>query len=250
VPPAHDKERHIVDLANTRVLIVGGTSGIGFAVATAVADARGIPIVVSRRQESVDRALAGLPSTAEGTNVDLSDPASVARMVEFAGAVDHLVYTAGEPLSLVHLADITPDVIRSFFDTRYIGAVTTVRAIAPKLRAGGSITLTSGSAGDRPGAGWALAASICGAMNSLTKALAVELAPLRVNAISPGVLRSPLWDGMTEEDREAMYGEIGAGLPLGRVGEVQDVALAYIYAMTQSYGTGVVLPVDGGTLLA
>jgi NAD(P)-dependent dehydrogenase (short-subunit alcohol dehydrogenase family) len=171
-------------------------------------------------------------------------------MVEYAGAVDHLVYTAGEPLSLVHLADITPDGIRSFFDTRYIGAVTTVRAIAPKLRAGGSITLTSGSAGDRPGAGWSLAASICGAMNSLTKALAVELAPLRVNAISPGVLRSPLWDGMSEEDREAMYAEIGAGLPLGRVGEVQDVARAYIYAMTQSYGTGVILPVDGGTLLA
>jgi NAD(P)-dependent dehydrogenase (short-subunit alcohol dehydrogenase family) len=244
------KEGHIMDLANARVLIVGGTSGIGFAVATAVADGGGIPIVASRHQESVDRALSGLPPTAQGTNVDLADPASVVRMAQYAGPVDHLVYTAGEPLSLVHLPDITPDVIRSFFDTRYIGAVTAVRAMAPQLRAGGSITLTSGSAGDRPGAGWALAASVCGAMNSLTKALAVELAPLRVNAISPGVLRSPLWNAMSEGDREAMYGEIGAGLPLGRVGEVHDVALAYIYAMTQSYGTGVILPVDGGTLLA
>ncbi len=239
-----------MDLTNARVLIVGGTSGIGFAVASAVADAGGRPIVVSRRRDSVDRALAGLGSGAEGATVDLTDAASVATMVEHVGVIDHLVYTAGEPLSLIHLTDITPDIARSFFDTRYIGAVTTVRAMAPKIRAGGSITLTSGSAGDRPGAGWALAASICGAINSLTRALAVELAPLRVNAISPGVLRSPLWNGLSEQEREAMYAEVGAGVPLGRVGEVEDVAFAYVYAMTQSYGTGVILPVDGGTVLA
>jgi NAD(P)-dependent dehydrogenase (short-subunit alcohol dehydrogenase family) len=239
-----------MDLTDTRVLIVGGTSGIGLATAKAVAARGATPIVVSRNSSSVESALEELGGTAEGTTVDLADADSVAALAARVGAIDHLVYTAGEPLSLRYLADITPDIAQSFFATRYVGALTVLRAIVPSIRPGGSITLTSGSAGDRPGAGWALGASICGAINSLTRALAIELAPLRVNAIAPGVLRSPLWSGMTETEREAMYDSVGATLPLGRVGDVDDVAEAFVYAMTQSYGTGVVLPVDGGTVIA
>lgn len=239
-----------MDLTFARVLIVGGTSGIGLAVATAVAEHGGTPIVASRNPPSVDRALELLGGDAEGIVVNLADSASVEAMATSAGSVDHLAYTAGEPLSLRLLADITPEIARSFFDTRYVGALTAIRAVVPAIRPNGSITLTSGSAGDRPGAGWSLGASICGAINSLTRALAIELAPLRVNAVSPGVLRSPLWAGMSEIDRETMFAEIGAGLPLGRVGEVEDVARAYIYAMTQSFGTGTVIPVDGGTTIA
>lgn len=239
-----------MDLTDKRVLIVGGTSGIGLAVATAVAMNGGTPILASRHQKRVDSALSSLPARAEGLTVDLGEAASVSAMARQAGALDHVVYTAGEPLSLLRLPDITPEVARSFFETRYFGALTVVRAIAPQIRDGGSITLTSGSAGDRPGAGWALGASICGAMNSLTRALAIELAPLRVNAIAPGVLRSPLWSGMANEERDEMYAEVSAHVPLGRVGEVEDAALAYLYAMTQAYGTGAVIPVDGGTVLA
>ncbi|MHC5797308.1 SDR family oxidoreductase [Lacisediminihabitans sp. FW035] len=239
-----------MDLANTRVLIVGGTSGIGLAIAKAVAARGATPIVVSRNRSSVDRALAELGGSAEGATVDLAVPVSVAALSAHVGAIDHLAYTAGEPLSLRYLADITPDIAQSFFATRYVGALTVLRALVPSIRAGGSVTLTSGSAGDRPGAGWALGASICGAINSLTRALAIELAPLRVNAIAPGVLRSPLWGGMTETERETMYDSVGAALPLGRVGDVDDVAEAFVYAMMQDYGTGVVLPVDGGTVIA
>lgn len=239
-----------MDLTFARVLIVGGTSGIGLAVASAVAELGGTPIVASRNQSSVDRALELLGGDAEGIVVNLADGVSVEAMARSAGSVDHLAYTAGEPLSLRLLADITPEIARSFFDTRHVGALTAIRAIVPAIRPNGPITLTSGSAGDRPGAGWSLGASICGAINSLTRALAIELAPLRVNAVSPGVLRSPLWAGMSEIDREAMFAEIGAGLPLGRVGEAEDVARAYTYAMTQSFGTGTIIPVDGGTTIA
>jgi len=239
-----------MDLTDTRVLIVGGTSGIGLATAKAVAARGATPIVVSRNSSSVEGALAELGGSAEGATVDLADADSVAALAARVGAIDHLVYTAGEPLSLRYLADITPDIAQSFFATRYVGALTVLRAMVPSIRPGGSITLTSGSAGDRPGAGWALGASICGAINSLTRALAIELAPIRVNAIAPGVLRSPLWSGMTETEREAMYDDVGATLPLGRVGDVDDVAEAFVYAMTQDYGTGVVLPVDGGTVIA
>ncbi|MCW2542314.1 MAG: hypothetical protein JWN95_4039 [Frankiales bacterium] len=237
-------------LSGSRVLIIGGTSGIGLAVASAVAERGATPIVASRRRTSVDSALAALPAGAEGATVDLTDDASIAALVQQHAPFDHLAYTAGEPLELVPLADLTADTVRTFFETRFLGAIAVLRAVAPQLRAGGSITLTSGTAADRPGAGWALGASVCGAMNALTRAFAVELAPLRVNAVAPGVVRSPLWSSMSEQDRNAMYEWVAGAVPLGRVAEVEDVALAYVYAMEQVHGTGVVITVDGGTVLA
>jgi NAD(P)-dependent dehydrogenase (short-subunit alcohol dehydrogenase family) len=239
-----------MSISGSRVLVVGGTSGIGLAVATAVAERGATPIVASRRAASVETALAALPAGAEGATVDLTDEASVAALAQQHAPFDHVVFTAGEPLELVPLRDLTSDVVRAFFETRFLGAVAVVRAVAPVLRPGGSITLTSGTAGDRPGAGWALGASVCGAMNGLTRALAVELAPVRVNAVAPGVVRSPLWSGMSEQDRAAMYDDVAAAVPLGRVAEVEDAALAYVYAMEQVHGTGIVITVDGGTVLA
>lgn len=237
-----------MSLKNTRVLVIGGTSGIGLGVATAVAERGATPIVASRRQSSVDGALAHLPEGARGATVDLTDEASLDRLVSDVGDIDHLVFTAGESLELTSLADLTPARITGFFQTRFVGALSAVRAFAPHIATGGSITLTSGTAAEQPGFG-ALPVSLCGAMNALTTALAVELAPIRVNAIAPGVVRTALWDAMTEADRETMYAAAAQRLPLGRIGEVDDVALAYVYCMEQVYGTGVVLTVDGGTVL-
>jgi NAD(P)-dependent dehydrogenase (short-subunit alcohol dehydrogenase family) len=237
-----------MSLKNARVLVIGGTSGIGLGVATAVAERGALPIVASRRQSSVDRALAQLPEVARGAAVDLTDAASLDQLARDIGDIDHLVFTAGESLVLTPLADLTPDRITGFFQTRFVGALSAVRAFASRIAEGGSITLTSGTAAEQPGFG-ALPVSVCGAMNALTTALAVELAPIRVNAVAPGVVRTPLWGAMTEVDRQTMYDAAAQGLPLGRVGEVDDVALAYVYCMEQTYGTGVVLKVDGGTVL-
>jgi NAD(P)-dependent dehydrogenase (short-subunit alcohol dehydrogenase family) len=237
-----------MSLKNARVLVIGGTSGIGLGVAAAVAERGAIPIVVSRRQSSVDRALASLPDHARGARVDLTDPAALGRLADDIGEIEHLVYTAGESLELTPLADLTPDVINRFFQTRFVGALSAVRVFAPRITAGGSITLTSGTAAEQPGFG-ALPVSICGAMNALTKALAVELAPIRVSAVAPGVVRTPLWDAISEPDRQAMYDQAAQQLPLGRVGEVADTARAYLYCMEQEFGTGIVLTVDGGTTL-
>jgi NAD(P)-dependent dehydrogenase (short-subunit alcohol dehydrogenase family) len=237
-----------MSLQNARVLVIGGTSGIGLGIATAAAERGAIPIVVSRQQSSVDRALAQLPEHARGATVDLTDLAAVERLAADIGDIEHLVFTAGESLQLAPLAGLTPDVITGFFRTRFVGALTAVRVFSPHITASGSITLTSGTAAEQPEFG-ALPVSICGAMNALTKALAVELAPIRVNAVAPGVVRTPLWDAMSGPDRQAMYEQVAQQLPLGRIGEVADAALAYIYFMEQSFGTGVVLTVDGGTVL-
>jgi NAD(P)-dependent dehydrogenase (short-subunit alcohol dehydrogenase family) len=235
----------------TRILVVGGTSGLGLSVARAAAERGATPIVASRSQDNVDRAVADLPGGASGTTVDLRDADSIARLIKFAGPIDHLVYTAGEPLSLTMLADLTPEVIRDFWETRYVGALSVVRAAAQAdaIRRGGSIVLTGGNASQRPGPGWALGASICGALDALTRQLSLELAPIRVNLVAPGVTRSPLWAGMPAEDAQAMFDGLAAKLPVGRTGETSDVALAYLYAMEQSMATGTSLTVDGGAVL-
>ncbi|GAB7071897.1 SDR family oxidoreductase [Mycobacterium hodleri] len=235
-------------LKNATVLVIGGTSGIGLGVARAVADRGATPVVVSRRRTSVDRALAELPAGARGATVDLADPGALDRLAAEVGDVDHLVYTAGEPLEMTALAELTPEVVNAFFQTRFVGALSAARVFGPRLRAGGSITLTSGTAAWDPGYG-ALPSSLCGAMNGLTAALAVEFAPIRVNAVAPGLIRTPLWDAMPEDDRQALYEQEAQRVPLGRVGEVADVARAYVYCMEQTFSTGTVLTVEGGTLL-
>jgi NAD(P)-dependent dehydrogenase (short-subunit alcohol dehydrogenase family) len=237
-----------MSLKNARVLVIGGTSGIGLGVASAAAERGAIPIVVSRQQSSVDRALAQLPEQARGATVDLTDLSAMERLAADIGDIEHLVFTAGESLVLVSLADLAPDIINRYYQTRLVGALSSIRVFGPRITAGGSITLTSGTAAEQPGFG-AMPVSICGAMNALTKALAVELAPIRVNAVAPGVVRTPLWDSFSDTDRQALYEQAAQRLPLGRVGEVTDTSRAYLYCMEQEWGTGIVLTVDGGTVL-
>ena len=244
------RKAFIVDLQHQRVVVLGGTSGIGFATAKAAASLGAQLTVVSSRPASVERALADLPPGTDGRVADLGEADQVSQLFDDLGDFDHLVYTAGEPLALMNLDTLDLKQAKEFFDLRYFGALWAVHAAIPHLRLGGSITLTTGIAGRRPGPGWGVAASICGAVESLTRALAVELAPIRVNAVSPGVVRSPLWDSMTADSRDQMYRDTAAGIPAGRIGEVDDIAQAYLYFLTQPFATGSILTIDGGAVLA
>jgi NAD(P)-dependent dehydrogenase (short-subunit alcohol dehydrogenase family) len=245
------KTTHITDISlqNSRVVVAGGTSGIGLAVAQAAARAGAEVTIASSSLRRVQDALELLPKGTRGEAVDFTDETRVNAFFERVGAFDHLVYTAGESLFLQTLAELSIAEARKAFDVRYWGAVTTVKYAAPHLRTGGSITLTSGVASSRPLSTWAIPSSILGAMESLTRALAVELAPLRVNAVKPGVLRTNLWSNMTEEDRNGLYEGVGNKLPVQRVGEAGEVANAYLYLMQQGYSTGQVIVVDGGHML-
>ena len=238
-----------MDLSGKRVVVLGGTSGIGLAVAEAVARAGATPVVASRDQTRVDATVASLPAGAEGFAVDVTDEAAVSGMFERIGPFDHLVFTAGETLALGALAETSLASARQFFETRYWGAFTAAKHGAPLIRPGGSIVFSSGSAGLRPRAGWALGASICMAMEGLTRALAVELAPIRVNVVTPGFVRTPLWQNIPEDDREAMFVAAGERLPVGRVGEAAEVAETYVFLMRQGFATGQSFVVDGGGVL-
>lgn len=236
-------------LKGKRVVVLGGSSGIGLATAQAAAAEGASLVIASSRKARVDEALTTLPPNSEGHALDLSDETAVKALFTMLGTFDHLVFTAGENLQLGRLADTDIKAAQGFFELRYWGALMAAKYGADKIRPGGSIVFTSGLAGARPHAGWALGASICSAMEGLTRALAVELAPIRVNIVSPGVVRSPLWANMSEADRTALYRQMEKHLLVGHVGETEEIAEAYLYLMRQTYGTGHVLVVDGGGAL-
>jgi NAD(P)-dependent dehydrogenase (short-subunit alcohol dehydrogenase family) len=236
-------------LQGKRVVLIGGTAGIGLATAHATAAAGGQIVVVSSRPGNVAKALAELPAGAQGETVDVRAENEVRALFDRLGAFDHLVYTAGEAMTLAPVADTEITKSRQFFDTRFWGAYASVKYGAAHIRSGGSIVLSSGGSVQRPGPGWAVAAAALGAMEALGRALAVELAPIRVNVVRPGMTRTDLWQEFPAEVREEMFRSAGAALPVGRIGESDDIARSYVHLMEQEFATGSVITVDGGGLL-
>jgi NAD(P)-dependent dehydrogenase (short-subunit alcohol dehydrogenase family) len=236
-------------LKNKKIVLLGGSSGFGFATAIAAAKEGAGIVVVSGKQEKVNKALAALPAGTEGYAVNVTSERELSKLFNDLGAFDHLVFTAGEALHLSELNTLNMDAARHFFETRFWGGFMAAKYAAQNINAGGSITLTNGIVGLRPLKGWTVAASICGAVESLTRALAVELAPIRVNTVCAGVVKTDLWNNIPEQERHAMYDNIGAAIPAGRAGEANDLAKAYMYLMQQEFCTGQCLVVDGGAVL-
>ncbi len=232
-----------------RVVIVGGSSGIGLAVAEEVASQGSEVVIVSSNAERVQQAIKSIGGKTQGQAVDVSDEGTVESFFKNLGAFDHLVFTAGDSLHVHELALTDLKQARRAFELRYWSALATVKYGSPQIRKGGSVVLTTGIAGQRPQSGWVIAASVCGTIEALTRALAIELAPIRVNAVSPGVVRTNLWQNMNSSEREQLFESVGKRLPVGRVGEAHDIAQAYLFLMKEGFGTGQTVVVDGGTVL-
>lgn len=236
-------------LKGKRIVLLGGTSGFGLATAKAVADEGASVIVVSSTQQKVDSALTLLPAGSQGFTANLADEQQVENLFKQIGEFDHLIFTAGETLQLGELQTLKMDDARQFFNIRYWGALMAAKYGSPYIRKGGSIVLTNGTIGLRPWKGWTVAASITGAIESLTRALAIELAPIRVNAVCAGMVRTELWANIPEADREAMYSDYGGKLLTGSIGEAEDIAEAFLYLMHGNYTTGQTIVADGGGVL-
>jgi NAD(P)-dependent dehydrogenase (short-subunit alcohol dehydrogenase family) len=237
-----------MSLRQKRVVVIGGTSGIGFAVAQA-AQADGASVILgSSSEEKIAVATARLPG-AHAHIVDVRDEASVALFFERVGAFDHLAFTAGDWgqfSSATRIDDLDLAKARALFDVRFWGALACVKQAAKHIRPGGSIVLTDGTVAHRPRRGAPVSTAMAGGIEHLVRALAVELAPLRVNGVCPGAVRTDVWNAIPPEQREARFAKMTESQLVKRIGEPAEVAEAYLYLMRGGYTTGQVLVVDGG----
>jgi NAD(P)-dependent dehydrogenase (short-subunit alcohol dehydrogenase family) len=235
-------------LSGKTVVVIGGTSGIGFAVARAALDAGARVVVGSSQAAKVEAVAASLGAGASGHTVDVGDEGSVAGFFAAVGPFDHLAYTAGDwsASGRGDLGGLAVAEAGAIFKVRFWGAVHACKYAQPNMAAGGSITLTNGMIAHRPSKGSALSTAMAGAIEHLTEGLAVEMAPLRVNCVCPGMVRTEVWNSIPEDGREARIAEMTKRQLIPRIGEPAEVAQAYLYLMRGGYTTGQVLQVDGG----
>lgn len=234
-------------LDGKRMLVVGRGSGIAWAIAEVALREGAAVVVAGRDPEALADAYAGVEGvTAE--RVDLTDDASIEGLAARVGTVDHVVSTASARARGT-IEDLSREAVALSFDTKVIGPLMLAKAMRGQIAAGGSLLLFSGEAAFKIEVGTLAVAITNGAADTLTRSLAVELAPIRVNALCPGVIDTGAWDGLGEERKQAKFAHLEETLPVPRVGAAADVGEASLGLLTNSYVTGVTLFVDGGERL-
>jgi NAD(P)-dependent dehydrogenase (short-subunit alcohol dehydrogenase family) len=231
-------------LQDQTVLVVGRGSGLARAIALATRDAGARVVAAGRDQEGLPKAYADQPGV--GTDyVDLTDEDSIASLSERLGPVDHVVST-GSARARGRIADLDRDSVRLSFDTKVIGPLMLAKHFAPRMSRGGSFVIFSGVAASKIVVGTMAVAITNAAADTLARSLALELAPIRVNAISPGVVDTGAWDALGEQRKADYFADITARNPVRRIGTAEDIASAVMFAMTSTFLTGQTLHIDGG----
>ena len=252
-------------LHNARVLVLGGTSGIGFCVAEAALEHGAQVCISGSKQPKLDNAVSRLRSTypEKASNIhghlcDLSQPeqleSNISSLLKAAAAdsmIDHIVFTAGDPLNLVPIAEATVESIQKGGNVRFLAPLL-LGKLAPKYLSPGpksSFTLTGGTMSHRPNKGWAIMVAWGSGIEGIMRGLAVDLAPVRVNMVNPGAVHTELFDSIPKESLEGVLQRFKDDTLLGKVGAPEELAEAYIYAMKDHFMTGAILTSDGGRLL-
>ena len=226
------------------VLIIGRGSGLARAVAFAALDGGARVVAAGRDQGGLAVAYAGEPGIGAEA-VDLTDEDSIAALGERLGSVDHVVSTASAR-ARGRLADLDRDAVRLSFDTKVIGPLMLAKHLASRMNAGGSFVIFSGVAAAKIAVGTMGVAITNAAVDTLARSLALELAPIRVNAISPGVIDTGAWDAFGERGKAGYFAEISARNPVRRIGTADDIAQGVMLALTNTFLTGQTLHIDGG----
>jgi len=234
------------NLANQRVLIVGGNAGMGLACAQRLARHGAKVIIASRSQQSLDAALATLPAGATAHVVDFSSEASLDALFAAVGPLDHLVLAASSSAAWGPLREISGATLLKAFEQKALGYWQSIRAALPYLRKDGSVTMLSGTASRTALLHTAGLAAVNGAITQMGQTLALELAPLRVNVVSPGLIDTPAYDHLAPENKAALFDGLVKDFHVGRAGTSDEVAHAIEFVIGNEFTTGALIDVDGG----
>ena len=250
-------------LENQTVVILGGSSGIGYGVAKNIIESTKAKIVIaSSNEKKVEQAVISLSQLDGGNgrvaghavNLDASvSDDSIKKFFDKVGNFNHLIYTAADPLYMIPITDISKSKGDKAFGIRYWSLLATIQLALPHMPKSpeSSITITSGNVAFRPMKGWGATLSGVGcAVEGLTRGLAVDLAPVRVNYIAPGAIpETDVWSGMAEEQMAEMVEGLRKKSLTGRVGRVEDIAEGYVYLLKANFTNGQTLLLDGGEYL-
>lgn len=221
---------------------------MGLATAKMAASEGAAVVIASRSEEKLQAAKAQINGNAEALTVNSMDEKSVKALFDKIGKFDHLV-TPGSEAAMGPFLALDIKAARAAFDSKFWGQYHAARFGAPGIRSGGSITFFAGIWSQRPVPGSSVIAAINSAIEGLGRALAVELAPIRVNTVSPGIVDTPIYSGMARDKKEAFFNEVAASIPAKRIGRPEDIAQTVLYLMSNGYTTGSTLYADGGTTL-
>ena len=228
------------------LLVIGGSSGIGYATAALAAIDGASVTIAARSADRLKAAAASLPSGVATRTLDVKDAAAVDRFFVQGEVWDHVVVT-GASTKVGPARSFPLDDAQAAMASKFWGAYHVARSA--RIRPGGSLTLVSGVYSIRPNKQAVLQGAINAALEALARGLALELAPVRVNTVSPSLTKTPLWDKLGESTRDQMYHDKARQLPAGRIGEAEDVASAILLLAGNPYVTGSTLLIDGGDAL-
>ena len=229
------------------ILVVGGSSGVGRATAKCFLEQGGRVTIASRSLEKLHKAASVIGGNVRTTKLDIGDEAGVHNFFKNELRFDHVVITAAET-PIGSLANLSMRNAEAAMNSKFWGTYRVAKAAT--ISESGSLTFVSGFLSQRPGKASALQSAINAAIEALARALAIEFAPLRVNAVSPGLLRTEHWDRLLDDKRQDMYRAACERLPLGVVGEAEDVAEAITFLAGNRYATGSTVFIDGGGRIA
>jgi len=229
-------------------LVVGGTSGIGLATARRLHALGATVHIAGRSKERLDAVAASDPALI-GHRADGGDREEITGVIEAIGAIDWLVITLSGSEGPGPIADLDLTMLRRAFDAKFWGHITTIQAALPRLAPTGSITLLGATTARSGMPGTAGIAAINGAVEALVKPLAVELAPIRVNGVSPGLVDTPWWSGLPDDTRQAYFAQAAQALPARHIATADDIADVVVVTATNANITGTIIETDGGARL-